>query len=84
MVEAVEAVSRIKSHQYAFDRLQVLGVQTVAAHLKGVDMVACREAESVVAHGVALVVVADGIAEVNGIGCVVLERILQLYDDTLA
>ena len=47
-------------------------------------MVARREAEGVVAHGVALVVVADGIAEVHGIGGVGFQRVFQVDGDSTA
>ena len=63
---------------------QVLGVKDVTCHFKRVNLVAGGEGKGIVTHGVPLVVVADGIAEVDGVGGVLLERILQVDDDALA
>ena len=62
-------------------RVGLVGVGRVARHIHRVDLGACRED---VAHGVqraALVGVLDGRAEVDGVGGVGLQRILDRYDN---
>ena len=74
----------VETYHQSLDGLQVLGIQAITAHLKGVDMVAGRETEGVVAHGVALIVVADGVAKVHGIGGVGFQRVFQVDGDSTA
>ena len=47
-------------------------------------MVARGEGVGIVAKGVSLVVVADGIGKVDGVGGVLLERVFQFNHDFLA
>ena len=74
----------VESHEDALDWLQVAGIEHIARHLERVDPLTCGEGEGIVAHRITLVVVADGIAEVHGIGCVLLQRVLQFHHDLLA
>lgn len=74
----------IESDEYAFDGLEVLGFQYMARHLRRVDVVARGKAVGIVAQWVALVVVADGAGEVDGVGGVGLERVGQLDADAFA
>lgn len=64
--------------------LQVVGPQHDARDRQRVDHVACREGKRVAVHLVALVVVLDGIGEVDDIGCVLLQRLAELDGDLLA
>ena len=73
----------VQSDGDTLDGLQVLGIDDTACHLEGVNLLACGEDEGIVAHRVALIVVGDGIAEVDGIGAVGLQRVLQLHDNLL-
>ena len=74
----------VQPHQDTLDGFEVHGIEHRTRHLEGVDALACREAIRIVAHRIALVVVGDGIREVDGIGCILLERILQFYHDFLS
>ena len=74
----------IESYADALDGFQVRGIYHVAAHLEGVYLLSGRERKGIVSHRVAFVVVADGIAEVYGIGGVGNQRVLQLHDNLLA
>ena len=74
----------VESHENAFHWLQVLCLEHVACHLHGVDGRTGGETEGVVAHGVALVVVGDGIGEIDGVGGVGAERVVELYGDAPA
>ena len=74
----------VESHQDAFYWFQVLGIKHISRHLHGVYLLAGREAVGIVAQGIALVVVGDGVAEVDGIGGIGLERVFQLDDDALS
>ena len=74
----------VKSDEYAFDRLQVLGLQHIAGHLHGVDMVASGECVGIIAERIALVVVGDGIRKINRVGGIGLQRVLQLHGDSLS
>ena len=70
--------------QHALHRFEVLSRHHGASHFERVDMVARRETVGVVAHRVALVVVGDGVREVDGVRSVGLQRVLQLHADLLA
>ena len=74
----------MQSHQYAFHRLQVGGIQHGARHSHRVETVACGEGVEEVLQRVALVIVLDGVAEVEGIGGVCLQGVLQGDDHLLA
>ena len=58
-------------------------VEHIAAHFHRVDFRTGREAIGVVAQRVALVVIGDGIGEVDGIGDIRLQRVLQFHFDAL-
>ena len=62
-------------------RLQVLGIEQHAAYLERVDHVARREGKAEMADGVLLVVVRDGMTEVDGVRGVGLQRVLELDAD---
>lgn len=68
----------VESHEDTFHRLEILGTDDIARHLKGIDMIPRGEGVGVVAKGVALIVVTDGTGEVDGIGRVSLERVDEL------
>ena len=74
----------VESYHDALHRLQVRGIKHIACHLEGVDALTCGEGEGVRPHRIALVIVADGIAEVYGVGGVLLQRVLQLYHHLLS
>ena len=57
----------IQANEYACHGVQVLGTEHMTRHLECVGLLACREGKRIVTHRVVLVVVADGIAEVDGI-----------------
>ena len=63
----------IEPYGDALDRLQVAGVKYIARHFEGVDLLARGEAIGERAHRIALIVVADGIAKIDGIGGVGLQ-----------
>ena len=74
----------VKTHRDTLDGFQIAGVEHIARNLQGINLVARRETISKRAHGVTLVVVADGIAEVDGVGSVGFQRVLQLHDHLLS
>ena len=82
--EARVAHLGVQAHEYALHRFEVLSRHHGASHFERVDMVARRETVGVVAHRVALVVVGDGVREVDGVRGVGLQRVLQLHADLLA
>ena len=63
----------IQSHQDTLDRFQILRFQHISRYLHRINGSTCRETIGVVSHRIALVVVADGIREVDGIGGIRLE-----------
>ena len=73
-----------KSHHHPLDGLQVLGIEHSAGHLHGVNHIARTERIGVLSHRVALVVVLDGIAEVDGVGGIGLQRIKEVHLHALA
>ena len=73
----------VKAHENALDGFQVLGIKHVARHFERVDMVAGGEAVGIVSQRVSLVVVGDGIREVDGVSGVRLQLVLQAYCDLL-
>ena len=74
----------VQSHENTFDGFQIVGFEHVTGHFERVDMVAGGETVGVVAQRVALVVVRDGIGEVDGVGGVGFQRVHQLHADALA
>ena len=68
----------IKPYLNPFHRLQALGIQHIAANLHRVDMIACGKRIGVVPQRVVLIVVGDGIAEVNGVSGVLFQRVEQM------
>ena len=74
----------IKTHEDALDRFEIVGSKHGACYFQGVDDIARREAISVVAHRVALVVVGNGIREVDGVGGVCLQRVEERDGDAFA
>ena len=69
----------IESHEDTLYRLQILCFEHTSRHFERVNGVARGETVGVVAHRVSLVVVRNGIAEVDGVSGVRNERVLQLY-----
>ena len=74
----------IQAHQSPFDGFQILGTDHVARHLHRINMVARREAIRVVAQRIALVIIGDGIAEVDGIRDIRLQRVYEFHVDKFA
>jgi len=74
----------VESHHDAGHGVQVLGAEHVARYFQRIGLLAGRESKGVVAQGVVFVVIADGVAEVNSIGHVGLQCILQFHDYFLA
>ncbi len=74
----------VQSYEYSFYRLEVACVEYVACHFKRVNLSTCRETVCVVAHRIVLVVVGDGVGEVDGVCDVVFERVFQFYDNPLS
>ena len=72
------------TYEYALDGFEVGGIEDAAGNLQRVDLRAGGEGVGIVAQRVVLGEVVDGIAEVDGIGGVRLQRVLQLDDDALA
>ena len=70
---------RIEPHENTLDGLQILSFEHIARHFHRVDGLPRGEAVGVVAHRVVLVVVADGIGEIDGVGGVRFQRIKQLH-----
>ena len=79
-----KAVAGNQTHKDAFDRFQIGRRQHVARYLHRVDDVAGGEGEGVVAHRVALVVVLHSVGEVDGVGGVGLERVVEVHANLLA
>ena len=63
----------IQSHQDTLDRFQILRFQHMARYLHGINGSSRRETVGIVSHRIALVVIADGIREVDGVGGIRLE-----------
>ena len=74
----------VESYEDAFDGFQIFGLEHIASHLHGVDVLSGREAVGVVAQRVALVVVGDGVGEIDGVGGIGFERVVELYGDAFA
>ena len=74
----------VKSHHHTLDRFKVAGIKHIAGHLKGINLLACGESIGVRPHRIAFIIISDGVTEVNGIGGVLLQRVLQLHNDFLA
>ena len=74
----------IQPHEDALDGLKVLGFKHISAYLHGVYLIACGETVSVIAQWVALVVVRDGITEVDGIGGIGLQTVFQFHENSLS
>ena len=65
-------------------RLQVIGPEHDTRYGKGVNLIACRECEGIAVQLVALVVVLDGVREVDDIGRVLLEGVAEFHRYLLA
>ena len=63
----------IQSHQDTLDRFQILRFQHMPRYLHGINGSSRRETVGIVSHRIALVVIADGIREVDGVGGIRLE-----------
>ena len=74
----------IQAYLNALHGLQVLGIQDIARDFHRVDGFAGGERIGKVAQGVAFVVVGNGIAEVDGIGGVLFQRVEQVDEYALA
>ena len=69
----------VESDEYSLYGFEIVCLHHVSRHLERIDVVAGREAVGVITQGVALVVVAYGVREVDGVGGVGFQRVLQLY-----
>ena len=65
----------VQADENAFDRFQIVGFQHVTGHFERIDMVAGGETIGVVAQRIALVVVRDGVGEVDRVGGVGLQSV---------
>ena len=74
----------VKTYQNTLDRLQILRFEHISRHLHRIDNFAGSETVGIVSHRIALVIIADGIGEVDGIGSIRLERIYQRNLNMLA
>ena len=74
----------LQAHYHTLHGLEVAGPQHDARHLQRVDAVARREGKAVVLEAVSLVIVADGITEVDGIGGVGQQRVVKVHGHSLA
>ena len=83
-IEVFTTVGRIESHHDAFHGFERLSLDDISRYLHRVDLFAGREGIGVVAQRITLVVVADGIREVDGVGRIGFQRVKQLHDNLLA
>ena len=74
----------IESDGDTFYRLQVAGIQHITSNLEGINLLTCREGKGIVTQGVALIIIGNGVTEVDGIGSVLLQCILQFHHNLLA
>ena len=74
----------IETHEDAFHRLEIRGIEHIAGHLQSVYLVACREGIGVIAKGIVLRIIGNGITEVDGIRHIGLQGVLELHHQTLA
>ena len=74
----------IETDKDSFHGFEVFGCNDITRDLHRVDFCTRRKAVSVVTEGVTLVVIADGITEINGISGVGFQRIEQLNFDRFA
>ena len=74
----------IETYENALDGFQVLCLDHKTGHFHCVYLLAGRETVGVVAQGISLIVVADGIAEVDGIGSVFAQAVFQFHGDAFA
>ena len=72
-----ERVDGEEADQHSLDGFQVGCIEHSARDFHGVYLAASAEAVGVVAHRVALVVVHDSVAEVDGVGGVSLQRVVE-------
>ena len=71
--KAESAWSAYNPTRIPFDRFQILRFQHMPRYLHGINGSSCRETVGIVSHRIALVVIADGIREVDGVGGIRLE-----------
>ena len=74
----------MQTHHYALYRFQVLGVEHCTRHGQGINHLTGREHIGEILIRVALVIVDDGVIEINRVCCVGHERIEQLNGDLLS
>ena len=72
---------KVQAREYALHRFEIFGVENVAGHLHGVGRCPCGKNISVLPQRIALVVVGDGIGEVDRVGRVGDHRIEEFYRD---
>ena len=68
----------------AFARLEVLRIQYDTRRLQSVDRRTGRESETVAVDGIFLGIIADSVAEVDGIGRAVAQAVGKLYEHAFA
>ena len=73
----------IKSDFYPLYRFQIACIKHISGYLKRINLIAGRETVSIVTHRIPLIVIADGIAEIDGVSGVLFQRVLQLHYDFL-
>ena len=57
----------IKTNHYALNRLEIAGIENITGNLESIYLLASRKTIGVVSHRIILVVIADSIAEIDGI-----------------
>ena len=74
----------IKTNHYALNRLEIAGIENITGNLESIYLLASRETIGIVSHGIILVVIADSIAEIDGISGIGHQRILQFNNYLLS
>ena len=74
----------MQAYHQPLNGFKILGVQNRTRHSQGVNLLAGGEYIGEVLVGITLVIVNDGIAEVNGLGRVRIQTVKQFHCDLLA
>ena len=74
----------IEPHEDTLHRFEVLCIKNCPRHFKRIYLSASRETVGIVAHGVTLIVIGDGVREIDGIGCALFQRILERHDNAFS
>ena len=74
----------VQTHDDVLHRFQVLGPQHDTRHRQGIDLITRRESERVTVQLITLVIVLNGIREVDDIGRILLQFVTELNGHLLA